>query len=155
MATSAPNVIDADGHVRDDDKWISQYIEAPYNERPGHVSRARDGFDNTRGGTLGTRQVDVSVWLDALDRGGIETAVLYPTGSLGAGWLSEPDYAVARARAYNDFLSEEYVKVSPRFKGVGLLPVQDPGEAVKELRRCVTELGMVGGVLTEGPRLLG
>jgi predicted TIM-barrel fold metal-dependent hydrolase len=148
-------VIDADGHVRDDDKWISKYIEAPYDERPRHVSGARDGFDNTRGGRLGTRVVDVNTWLDALDRGGIDTTVLYPTGSLGLGWLAEPDYAVARARAYNNFLSEEYMKVNPRFKGVAVLPAQDPDEAVKELRRCVNELGMVGGLLGEGPRLFG
>jgi predicted TIM-barrel fold metal-dependent hydrolase len=32
-------------------------------------------------------------------------------------------------------------------KGVALLPVQDPQEAASELRRCVTEFGMVGGLL--------
>ncbi|HTN70141.1 MAG TPA: amidohydrolase family protein, partial [Methylomirabilota bacterium] len=32
-------------------------------------------------------------------------------------------------------------------KGVALLPIQDPQEAARELRRCVTEFGMVAGLL--------
>ena len=39
------------------------------------------------------------------------------------------------------------MKVSPRLVGVALLPIQDISEAVKELRRAVNELGMVGAVL--------
>jgi predicted TIM-barrel fold metal-dependent hydrolase len=149
-------VIDADGHIRDDERGIRQYLEAPYNERVflGGGS-PRDGWDNSMGGSLGTRQVDAKMWLDALDWGGLEQAVLYPTGGLSAGWLREPDFAVARCRAYNNLLSEEYMKVSPRLRGVALLAPQDPGEAAKELTRCVTELGMVGGMIPEGPHLIG
>jgi uncharacterized protein len=39
------------------------------------------------------------------------------------------------------------MRVSPRLLGVALLPVQDVAEAVKELRRAVSELGMPGAVL--------
>src|SRR5581483_10162272 len=39
------------------------------------------------------------------------------------------------------------MKVDRRMMGVALLPVQDADEAVKELRRAVRELGMVGGML--------
>ena len=35
----------------------------------------------------------------------------------------------------------------PRLVGVALLPIQDISEAVKELRRAVNDLGMVGAVL--------
>jgi predicted TIM-barrel fold metal-dependent hydrolase len=39
---------------------------------------------------------------------------------------------------------------------VALLPVQDPDEAAKELRRATTELGLVGGMLpADGPHLMG
>ena len=74
----------------------------------------------------------------------METAVLYPTAGLGIGWVREPDFAVALCRAYNNFLSHEFCAISPRLKGVALLPFQDVAEGVKELRRAVTELGMVG-----------
>ncbi len=147
--------IDADGHIRDEDELVRRYMDEPYASRPRLSGGIRDGYDNTLGGTLGTRNVDPTVWLDAMDRGGLEQAVLYPTNSLSAGWFREPDFAVARARGYNDFLAEEYLKFNPRFQGVALLPIQDPVEAAKELRRAVTELGMVGGMLAEGPYAFG
>ena len=87
---------------------------------------------------------DAKTWLRLMDEGGLETAILYPTAGLGIGWVREPDFAVALCRAYNNFLHQEFVAVSPRLKGVALLPFQDVPEAVKELRRAVTELGMVG-----------
>jgi predicted TIM-barrel fold metal-dependent hydrolase len=74
----------------------------------------------------------------------MESVILYPTGGLGIGWVREPDFAVALCRAYNDFLHHEFLAVSPRLNGVALLPFQDVPEAVKELRRAVTERGMVG-----------
>ncbi len=154
--TTATLCIDADGHVRDTDEDVRPYVSPPYNERPrlsGGV--ARDGFDNTLGNRLGTREVDVSVWLDALERGGLSASVLYPTGSLACGWLREPGFAAARASAYNDWLFDVYLKADSRFKGVALLPVQDPAASAAELRRAVTELGMVGGMLPEGPHLFG
>jgi predicted TIM-barrel fold metal-dependent hydrolase len=39
------------------------------------------------------------------------------------------------------------MKADPRLHGVAILPIQDPQEAVKELRRCVLELGMIAGLL--------
>src|SRR5256885_16116068 len=79
-----------------------------------------------------------------MEEGGLDTTVLYPTAGLGIGWVREPDFAVALCRAYNNFLHQEFLAVSPRLKGVALLPFQDVPEAVKELRRAVTDLGMVG-----------
>ena len=156
MTTTAMACIDADGHVRDTDESVRPYLRSPYNERPRlSGGAARDGFDNTLGNRLGTREVDTDVWLDALERGRLDVAVLFPTGSLGAGWLREPDFAAARMAAYNDWLFDTYLQADPRFKGMALLPVQDPPQAARELRRCVEELGMLGGMLPEGPYLFG
>jgi uncharacterized protein len=149
--------VDADGHVRDNEASYRKYMEAPYNQRlvlatPG----GGDGFDRPLLGTLGRQSVDAADWIEALDAGGVETTVLYPTAGLNVGFIKEADYAVAFCRAYNNYLSEEFLKVSPRLKGVALLPLQDVGEAVKELRRAVNELHMVGGMLpADGPFLLG
>lgn len=156
MTTTAMACIDADGHVRDTDEDVRRYLPAPYNERPRlSANSPRDGFDNTLGGRLGTREVDTGVWLDALERGRLDVAVLFPTGSLGAGWLREPDFAAARMAAYNDWLFDTYLQADSRFKGMALLPVQDPPQAARELRRCVEHLGMLGGMLPEGPYLFG
>ena len=74
-------------------------------------------------------------------------AVLYPTLGLSHGLIQEADWACALARAYNNWLHGEFSKADSRLKGIALLPIQNPMEAAKELRRCVTELGMVGGLM--------
>lgn len=149
--------IDADGHVRDNEQHYRKYLEPPYNRRLVVGSGPGDGFDRSLLGTLGyPREIDARAWLDALDRGGVESTVLYPTGGLTVGFIPEPDFAVAFCRAYNNFVVEEFTQVSSRLQGVALLPLQDVPEAVKELRRAVTELHLVGAMLpADGPFLLG
>lgn len=139
-------VIDADGHVTDQDSKLKEYLEAPYRNRRVAIYPS-DNWDRSLGGTLGTRATDAKSWLDALDGAEVTTSVLYPTSGLGFGWIREPDFAVALARAYNNFISEEFQKASPRLKGVALVPLQDVPEGVKELRRAVQELGLVGVML--------
>jgi predicted TIM-barrel fold metal-dependent hydrolase len=74
--------------------------------------------------------------------------VLYPTHALTCGQIRDPDWAVTLARTYNNWLAERYLRASPRLHGMALLALQDPAEAAQELRRAVTTLGMLGGVLT-------
>jgi predicted TIM-barrel fold metal-dependent hydrolase len=141
-------VIDADGHITETTDQLRPYFEGRHGER-GHWAGRRsyypeDGWDRSLGGQLGSKANDAKTWLDILDQGGMEAAVLYPTAGLGIGWVREPDFAVALCRAYNNFLREEFLAVSPRLQGVALLPFQDVPEAVTELRRAVGELGMVG-----------
>lgn len=139
-------VLDADGHVTETDDQLRNYLDAPYRDRKATLY-PRDNWDRSFGGTLGTRANTAKAWLEAMDEGGVSTAVLFPTGGLKHGWVREPDLAVALARAWNDFISEEFQKVSPRLKGVALLPLQDVPEAVRELRRAVRELHLVGAML--------
>lgn len=141
-------VIDADGHITESTEQLRPYFEGRHGER-GHWAGRRsyypeDGWDRSLGGQLGSKANDAKTWLGILDEGGMEAAILYPTAGLGIGWVREPDFAVALCRAYNNFLHQEFITVSPRLRGVALLPFQDVPEAVKELRRAVTELGMVG-----------
>jgi predicted TIM-barrel fold metal-dependent hydrolase len=65
------------------------------------------------------------------------------------------DISVAVARAYNDWMSERYMKRSPRLQGVGILPIADVGESVIELRRAVTELHMKAIMLQSNGQALG
>jgi len=86
----------------------------------------------------------------------MEQAVLYPTLGLFLSFLKDREWAWRSAAAYNTFLHEEFVKKSPRLHAVALLPVQDPEAAARELRRAVTELGLVGAMLAaDGSHLLG
>jgi predicted TIM-barrel fold metal-dependent hydrolase len=143
-------IVDGDGHVTESTEMLARYIDPAYRDY-GPIAGARsyypnDGWDRSVRGTLGESGSDAKAWLSALDRGGVESAVLYPTAGLGIGWVREPDFAVALCRAYNDFFHQELMQKSPRLKGVALLPLQDVKGAVDELRRAHA-LGFVGAML--------
>jgi uncharacterized protein len=86
-------------------------------------------------------------WLNFIDQTGIDQAVIYPTAGLAFGLIQDSDWACALARAYNNWFHDTYTRKSPRLRGVALIPIHDVGQAVVELRRAVTEQGMVGGLL--------
>lgn len=67
-------------------------------------------------------------------------------------YYSEPALAIDAARVCNDGLAR-LVKADPkRFGGWGFLPMQDPEAAAVELRRCVKELGLLGGHIATNVR---
>lgn len=90
-------VIDADGHITEEDSQLKQYMEPRYRDRAATLT-PRDSWDRSLSGKLGTRARDAKSWLDAMDKGGVSTAVLYPTNGLSVGWIREPDVAVAIPR---------------------------------------------------------
>lgn len=147
--------VDSDGHVMENEKELNEFIGEPFKSH-GYVSARRllptlDRFHTARieGRKPGTFDPTVGPekWLRFLDKTGIEFTVLYPTEGLAYGQVVFPEWAVAYARAYNNWLYEKYLTVSPRFKGVALIPMQDVPNAVAELRRAVKELGMVGAMI--------
>src|SRR5581483_10576152 len=71
----------------------------------------------------------------------------YPPNGLSFGRVVSLDWAIELARAYNDWMRDEYLSKSSRFQALGLIPLQEPPEAVKELRRIVNELGFCGAML--------
>jgi predicted TIM-barrel fold metal-dependent hydrolase len=93
---------------------------------------------------------DPSSQLDAMDREGVDLAVLFPSRGLFVLGLDstehvgpdglEPGLASAIARAYNDWMSD-FCGASPRLLGAGLLAPHDIDAAVEETRRCVLDLG--------------
>lgn len=147
---SAPDVIDADGHITESTEQLAAYIDPAYRDYgpwPGaRTYYPTDAWDRSARGTLGETAGSAKAWLEALDRGGVERAVLYPTAGLGIGWVREPDFAVALCRAYNDLFHHEFASASPRLRGVALLPLQDPAAAVLELGRARAR-GAVGAML--------
>jgi uncharacterized protein len=150
-------IVDADGHVTESVEQVAKYLDEPYRRRPLNFSfYPWDGWDRRLLGTLGAVGGDAETWLRALDKGGVETTILYPTLGLFMSFLKDRDWAVALCRAYNTLMREEFVAVSPRLKAVALLPVQDPEAAAVELRRAVKELGLTGAMLAaDGSHLLG
>jgi predicted TIM-barrel fold metal-dependent hydrolase len=151
----ATRIIDGDGHIIEDNTAIIAHMDSPYRgiaARKGIIFPPLDHLHAARAVETppqrdGRPPVGPEGWLAFLDDVGIEWTVLYPTVALSYGKIVSLDYAVAVARAYNDWLSDAYLKFDPRFKGMALIPMQDPEEAAKELRRAVTELGMLGAMM--------
>jgi len=148
--------VDADGHVMENEQELSDFVEAPFKGTRNFTLRSMlpslDGFHTPSFSTVSGKRkpgtfdptVGPERWLEFLEKTGIEYSVLYPTSGLAYGHTVYPEWALAYARAYNNWLYEKYLKVSGRFKGVALVPMQEPAMAVEELRRAVTKLGMVG-----------
>ena len=86
--------------------------------------------------------------VDLMDKHGIEMMLL----SLNAPTVqavTDPKRANDMARKANDVLAGEVAKRPDRFKGLAALPLQDPELAIRELQRCVKDLGFVG-ILANG-----
>lgn len=84
--------------------------------------------------------------LKLMDQYGIETMIL----SLNAPAIQAiPDPARANdiARKANDVLAEEVRKRPDRFQALAALPMQDPDLAIRELQRCVKDLGFKGALV--------
>jgi predicted TIM-barrel fold metal-dependent hydrolase len=148
-------IIDADGHVRETDEQIMEYMSAGYRSRreamlyfplvPHHGWHRSIPANDFRYQDF--RVPDWREWAGKLDEGNIEFTVLYPTRFMHIGQIGNPRYAVELCRAYNDFLHEQFLTQDRRFRGMALLPLQDVPSAVKELPRAVKCHGMVGGIL--------
>lgn len=83
---------------------------------------------------------DATERIKDMDIDGVDAQVTFPTlpGLAGAmlAELEDRAYATALVRAYNDWLVEEWQAADPdRIIGAGILPLWDPAESAKEVRR--------------------
>lgn len=157
-------MIDADGHIREVESDVFEYLPDYYKSRreavlyfpllPHHGWHRQAGRSGIGASFLIPTLED---WRAALDQGNIETAVVYPTRFMHIGQVGMPDFAVDLSKAYNDYLYDRFLRHEPRLKGIAVLPLQDVPAAVAELRRTVKDYRMVGAVLpADGlPRPLG
>jgi predicted TIM-barrel fold metal-dependent hydrolase len=151
----AARIIDADGHVRETDAEIIEFMAPSYRHRrdamlyfpltPHHGWHRSIPANDFRAQDF--RVPDWREWATKLDEGKFELTVLYPTRFMHIGQIGNPPYAVELCRAYNDYLHDRFLTRDRRFRGMALLPLQDPAAAVKELRRAVDKHGMLGGIL--------
>ena len=84
-----------------------------------------------------------STRLQAMDEANVEKVLLSLT-TFGIQAIANRAEAQSTARTVNDYLAE-HVRAHPdRYVGMASLALHDPGEAVRELERCVTKLGFKG-----------
>ena len=143
-------IIDADGHVLEKDSELHDYLEGRYGKAPRFETYSYfpslDGWNRGSGVPGKDPETPAPRWLEFLDELGVQTTVLYPTGGLSLGLIQNPEWACVLARAYNSWVSDRFIKQSPRLQAVALLPVHEPIEAAKELERA-QQLGLVAGLL--------
>jgi predicted TIM-barrel fold metal-dependent hydrolase len=129
------------------------YLEEPWRSLepviPRRLLPSGDQFHTPRIRRKGIfdESVGPDKWLEYLEKTGLEFTVLYPTAALAHGYVINPEWAVVYARAWNNYVHDKYLKRSPRFKAMAVIPMQDVPSAVTELRRAVKDLGMLGGYL--------
>jgi predicted TIM-barrel fold metal-dependent hydrolase len=167
-------VIDADSHKMENPLFFFDYLEAPYRARlfarkdrfgqqrlvvrdrdprtgrtdlermfpqpdgPGKGAYAAIHPETAIGGVFNR------IRLEHMDREGIDAQVLYGSMTLAFETILDRDLAVACMRAYNDYIADDCRAWGGRLFPAGFVSLADVGEAVRELRRCVEDLGMVG-----------
>lgn len=165
-------VIDADGHCHEPEdltKWMPKEMAhlAPnrVTDSSGYVhmmvegrlaGRRRWGGGADRGEVFSPHiersragMTDPLKRLPDMDEEGIDVAVIFGTGiALMVNGMADKPLAGVICHAVNRWLVEEYLAPDPkRLKGVGLIPVQDPQLAVKELEFIAKHKCIVSAML--------
>src|SRR3954452_987044 len=173
MAKNGFKLIDAEMHVMEPVDLWQRYIDPEFADRAprrlnerrwdirtlveGEIMAAMPGGDwpaisDAEETALGdryaeeiARDFDPASQLRAMDKEGLDLAVLFPTSAMYVTAFDTMDarLAAAACRAYNDWLHDYIAAADPRrMFGAAAVSPHDVDSAVAETRRAVAELGM-------------
>jgi uncharacterized protein len=86
-----------------------------------------------------------------MDADGIDAAFLFPSIGLFSGAIHDPKLAAAVCRAYNRWLADYCSAYPDRLFGIAMLPMQEVGLAVAEMRFARKELGFHAAFVRPNP----
>ncbi len=167
-------VIDADSHKMENPVLFFDYLEAPYRDRlfartdrwgqqrlvvrdfnpASGVNDLERVFPQPEGAGKGAfaaihpetaiGAVFNRIRAEHMEREGIDAQVIYGSMTLSFETIIDRDLAVACMRAYNNYIADDSRPWADRIFPVGFVSLADVDEAVREMRRCVETLGMIG-----------
>jgi aminocarboxymuconate-semialdehyde decarboxylase len=138
--------VDVHTHIlpRELPRWADRFGYGGFvelaHERPGCARMMIEGRS--------FREIGENCWsparrIEECDAAGVRVQVL-STVPVMFGYWARPEHGHEVARFLNDDIAETVRKYPKRFVGLGTLPLQSPELAVRELDRCVRELGLRG-----------
>jgi aminocarboxymuconate-semialdehyde decarboxylase len=77
------------------------------------------------------------------DKHGVTIQVISTVPVMFSYW-AKPEHTLDLSKYLNDHIAQVVSENPKRFIGLGTLPMQDTELAIKELRRCIQDLGLVG-----------
>lgn len=134
-------------HVRDLGVRVAgKSLPKPREKSAAELAQVREKIIQEKYSDAAARNFDNVSQLQAMDREGVDVAVLFPSRGLfvlGIDGL-DPELAAAVARAYNNWLYD-FCRADPkRMYGAAMVAPHDVSSAVEETRRAVTKLGFKG-----------
>ena len=107
--------------------------------------------------SISSRMTDMKLRLRDMDRMGVDIQVLTASLVHQCTYWADPRKSLEMERLTNDRIAEMVDHNPERFVGLGSVPLQDTAKAVKELDRCIKELGFRGVQIssTAGKKELG
>ena len=145
-------IIDMHCHYVPEDYYKLVQTNAAFSVR--EVERRGEMIDVEVRGTkfaLNDTFFDPARQIARMDRLGIDKTVVSLATPL-INYFSEAGLAIDAAQTCNDGFARLVAHDPKRFAAWAFLPMQDPNAAARELRRCVKELGFVGGHLATNVR---
>jgi aminocarboxymuconate-semialdehyde decarboxylase len=94
------------------------------------------------------REIQSNCWdpeqrIKECDHHQVDVQVLSPIPVLFYYW-ADKQHAYETSRFFNDHIASIVAEFPQRFIGLGTIPLQDPDLSVRELERCMLELGLAG-----------
>jgi predicted TIM-barrel fold metal-dependent hydrolase len=107
--------------------------------------RTSGGFDEVRAAAY-----DPAAYIAENESDGIWGSVIYPSQGLVLYSVPNTEIVTAAMRGYNDWLAEFCAHDTSRLKGIAMMNIDEPTDAVAELHR-VRDLGLCGALITVAP----
>jgi len=147
VTTQRPFTVDVHAHVvlpevyAQTSRWS---VFAQSTSNPGLSDDARRKA-RERSNSVISRMADADARIEAMDAMGVDVQVLSASLVHQCTYEAEPQAALALDQASNDRIAAMVGAHPKRLRGLGSVPLQSPDLAVRELTRCMADLGM-GGV---------